>query len=137
MFLTVRHVACRIFDHFRTSDVGGQSWISQLFCKLSSGNGSVQSFDPKWDGTIVAVRQQPDEEDLDDSHLMQLRKADQLKHISVVRIRHGSTTKELFQGKENGDALLGTEIREKHFSCRDRLNDKATPVVAAARGKGE
>ena len=85
------------------------------------------------------MRWQPDEEVLDDSYLRQLHKADQLKHACVVHIRHGSksTTKELFQGKVNGDAQFGTEIREKHFSCRDRLNDKATPVVAAARGKGE
>ena len=74
MFLSGRQVACMIFDHVRTSDADGQSWISQLFCKLSSGNGSVQSFDTKWDGTIVAVRQQPDEEVLDDSYLSSITK---------------------------------------------------------------
>ena len=32
---------------------------------------------------------------------------------------------------------LEQQMREKHFSPRDRLNDKATPVVAAIRDKGK
>ena len=50
-------------------------------------NDNVQSFDTKWDDRIIASRNQPDHEVLENLYFWQLDKADQLTQLLALNIQ--------------------------------------------------
>ena len=54
----------------------------------------MQTFDTKWDETIIAMQKQPDEELLGNLHCRQLDKPDQLKQLVALCMQDTVQTSE-------------------------------------------
>ena len=76
MFLTGRQVAWMTSDHFKISDTDGTFQDLPDLVKVELRSDNVQSFDTRWDETIIAMSKQFDEAVLENLYLRQLDKAD-------------------------------------------------------------
>ena len=74
--MTRRQVAWMAFDHFKIRDMDGT--VLDLSEKQKLRNDTVQSFDTRWDDTVIAMRKQTDDEVLESFYSRQFNKADQL-----------------------------------------------------------
>ena len=97
----------------------------------------MQSFSTRWRETIVAMKQQPDDEILESWVL---------SSASTVRAAQaiGDSVRSRYCSKRDYTRLTRTVVqhlqqkhREKHFSARERLHEKPASGPAAAEGKSK
>ena len=86
-FMTWRPVAWMIYDHFKVSDTDGTVLDLPDLVKVEIGNDTLQSFDTKWDETIVAMREHPDEEIMENLYLSRNSSSSWLRCASETRFR--------------------------------------------------
>ena len=112
------------------------SWTSM---KVDLKNGNVQSFNTRWDVTIVAMKKQPDEESLANLHHRQFnRKAKAIFCLFTFEDIVLKMNSRGFTGLEQmAVRYLEQKIREKQFSYRERQLGKPASGTAAAKDNAE
>ena len=111
-FLSMGHVAWVIYDDVRSSDSDGTILDLSHLLKVELVAESVQSFDTRWDDTIIAMSKTPDDEVLE-NYLLQQRNS---------RRSSEGRAKELFKVRqETVRRYLEQKTREKPFPSRDRI----------------
>ena len=92
MFLTRRQIFWETFKHHKISDMDGTVLDLSDLLKIEIKNDSLQSFDTKWDETVIAMRKHPDEEILENLHFRQLKTPQTT--VCAAHRRHGPESRE-------------------------------------------
>ena len=74
------------YEHFKISDTDGTVLDISDIMKIELRSDNVQTFDTKWDDTIV-MQKQPDEELLDNLYTRQLETSDQIRQLVAMYIQ--------------------------------------------------
>ena len=74
-FITGRQFAWMVFDHLKISDTDGAILDISDLPKVEHRNDIGQSFDPRWDETVIAMRNKPGDEVLENLYFRQLDQA--------------------------------------------------------------
>ena len=85
-----------ILKHFKISDTDRTVLYLSDFLNVWLRNDNLQSFDAKWDETIIAMRQHPDEEVLESLYFRQLDKSGRLKQLVALCIQDAVQKAELW-----------------------------------------
>ena len=92
--------------------------------KVELKNDNVQSFNSRWDETIIAMKKQPDYEILKNLLYRQLQRLEQLKPLLSLYIQDAAQKGEsphiTILKKNMVVRYLEQKTREKHLSSRER-----------------
>ena len=85
--MTWRQVARTTYDHSRVSHTDGTVLDVSDVLKVELKGDNVQHFDTRWDETIIAMTEKPDDEVLENLYFKQLDTAEQLKQLLAFHIQ--------------------------------------------------
>ena len=100
----------------------------------------VQSFNTRWDETIISMKKQPDDEHLQHLYYRQLQQSEQVMPLLSLCIP-GTVQKGESQDhtrlKQMVVRCMELNTREKHFFSRERQLEKPAFSATAAKGKSK
>ena len=83
-FPTGRQVAWMIFEHLKVGDTDESALDVNEILKVKLKNDNGQSFDARWDETMIAMKEQHPEEIGDNENFRQLQQSEQLKPMLAL-----------------------------------------------------
>ena len=130
-----------IYKSFKVSDADESVLDHNEILMVELKNDNVQSFNTRWNETIIAMKKQTYEEILETILFRQLQLSDQQKPLLSLynqdTVQKGES-RDYARLKKMAVRYLEQKDREKHFSSRERqLENLKKPASGATAAKGK